>query len=187
MYVGRSRKHEYAYYFEGRYSRTHSRGHRRRCSKSDSCSPARTKRLQSAKDSPGYEEYKRQKAEAAAWQACRLQAQALALCLEERELQEKAESSQPLANVGPPPTSELAPAPKVAESASHSKLESEHERSPPKNVVPPLPNRAKAKAGLPVSPKQSLVRIRFRCHLCCYLRNFVCVCVCLCLCAASRI
>ena len=63
-------------------SRTHSRGHRCRRSKSDLVPLPEPKRLQSAKDSPGYEEYKRQKAEAAAWQACRLQAQALALCLE---------------------------------------------------------------------------------------------------------
>ena len=63
-----SRKHEYAYYSKAD-SRTHPRGHRHRRSKSDSRSSARTKKSEKpAKDSPGYEEDKRQcqKAEAAA-------------------------------------------------------------------------------------------------------------------------
>jgi len=121
-----SRKHEYAYYSKAD-SRTHPRGHRHRRSKSDSRSSARTKKSEKpAKDSPGYEEDKRQcqKAEAAAWQERRLQAQALALFLEERELQKKAESSQ-LANPEP------APVPKVAESASHSQQNMKDHLAPP--------------------------------------------------------
>ena len=121
-----SRKHEYAYYSKAD-SRAHPRGHRHRRSKSDSRSSARTKKSEKpAKDSPGYEEDKRQcqKAEAAAWQERRLQAQALELLLEERELQKKAESSQ-LANPEP------APVPKVAESASHSQQNMKDHLAPP--------------------------------------------------------
>ena len=104
--------------------------------RSDSRSSARTKKSEKpAKDSPGYEEDKRQcqKAEAAAWQERRLQAQALALFLEERELQKKA--SWPIL----------------------SRLRCQRWRSQLlipsrtwKITLPPLPKKAKAKSGLSI-------------------------------------
>ena len=73
------------YYYYSRGSSSHGR---RRRSKSDSRSPDRRRSskqpAKELKDSPGYAEYKLQKAEAAAQQERRLQAQALAACLEER-------------------------------------------------------------------------------------------------------
>ena len=75
-----------AYYFPNRGSRASSSRHRRRRSKSRSETPERRRSSQkAAKDSPGYEEYKKQKLEAAAQHERRLQAQALASCLEERQ------------------------------------------------------------------------------------------------------
>ena len=78
-------------------SREHSSRRRRRRSKSDSRTPDKrksSKKPTEAKESPGYLEYKQQKQEALAWQERRLQAQALALCLEEREQQKQAGREQ---------------------------------------------------------------------------------------------
>ena len=78
-------------------SREHSSRRRRRRSKSDSRTPDKRKSSEKpaeAKESPGYLEYKQQKQEALAWQERRLQAQALALCLEEREQQRPASREQ---------------------------------------------------------------------------------------------
>ena len=94
---------------------------RRRRSKSDSRSPDKrpsSKKPAEAKESPGCLEYKQQKLEAQQWQERRLQAQALAMCLEEREQQKlqaqlmAGQSSQPPAGIPPlpHPSGSVAPA-----------------------------------------------------------------------------
>ena len=94
---------------------------RRRRSKSDSRSPDKcpsSKKPAEAKESPGYLKYKQQKLEAQQWQERRLQAQALAMCLEEREQQKlqaqliAGRSSQPPAGIPPlpHPSGSVAPA-----------------------------------------------------------------------------
>lgn len=87
---GRDSRHSYFYYDHDRHRErresSHSRRRRRRKSRSESRTPDKRKSSDKLpKNSPGYEEYKRQKQEAAAWQERRLQAEALAMCLEERE------------------------------------------------------------------------------------------------------
>ena len=135
-YDGRSHKdshrssYEYDYYDHGhdRRGSSHSRRRRRRRS-SDSRTPDRHRRRSAEKppkNSPGYEEYKRQKQEAAAWQERHLQAQALALCLEERERQKISAQQQPAPVVSPPAP---AAAPEI-QPAQSSGLE-----------IPPLPQQ----------------------------------------------
>ena len=106
-------------------SRNSSRRRRRR-SKSDSRSlkgVGRGKKPAEAKESPGYLEYKQQKFEAQQWQERRLQAQALALCLEEREQQKlQAQGSQqsliPPLPTGRPAAPEVAPPPQKVDPPS---------------------------------------------------------------------
>lgn len=132
---GRQQDHrnERQYYGHGHFhSRADSRQssrHRRRRSKSDSRSPSRrvsSKKPAEAKESPGYLEYKQQKQEAQQWQERRLQAQALAWCLEEREqqrLQAAGPSSQlvpPLPHMGKQAAPEVAAPPPKEESTSSS-------------------------------------------------------------------
>ena len=135
-YDGRSHKdshrssYEYDYYdhVHDRRGSSHSRRRRRRRS-SDSRTPDCHRRRSAEKppkNSPGYEEYKRQKQEAAAWQERHLQAQALALCLEERERQKISAQQQPAPVVSPPAP---AAAPEI-QPAQSSGLE-----------IPPLPQQ----------------------------------------------
>lgn len=99
---GRQRDHRNERQFFGHYrSRADSRHSSRRRRRSPS-RRASSKKPAEAKESPGYLEYKQQKVEAQQWQERRLQAQALALCLEEREQQRlqaqtaAGQSSQPI-------------------------------------------------------------------------------------------
>ena len=127
-------------YYARADSRTHSRGRRRRRSKSDSRSPARSKKPSepACKESPGYTEYKRQKQEALAWQERHLQAQALALCLEEREKQKKsaeqADSSAGPAHFTQPTVAEVK-APKARSSVPPMPSKSVPNREPDSDEV----------------------------------------------------
>eukprot|EP00435_Cladocopium_sp_Y103_P004540 s1618_g1.t1 len=85
--------HEHGYFYDRDRERRESSNSRRRRRRSRSVSKSPQRRRSDDKpprNSPGYEEYKRQKQEAAAWQERRLQAEALAMCLEEREQQKHA-------------------------------------------------------------------------------------------------
>ena len=122
----RSEKLHYGHYYPKRDDSRNSSRRRRRRSKSDSRSPERrrqSKKPAEAKESPGYLEYKQQKFEAQQWQERRLQAQALALCLEEREQQKlQAQGSQqsliPPLPTGRPAAPEVAPPPQKVDPPS---------------------------------------------------------------------
>ena len=84
----RSEQQHYGHYYPKRDDSRNSSRRRRRQSKSDSGSPKGrmgSQKPAEAKESPGYLEYRQQKFEAQQWQQRRPQAQALALCLEERD------------------------------------------------------------------------------------------------------
>ena len=145
-YSDRDSHHRHSFdYYARTDSRTHSRGRRRRRSKSDSRSPARSKKPSepACKDSPGYIEYKRQKQETLAWQERHLQAQALALCLEEREKKKKAEQAaiglnppvqQPAADVSAPLAQSSVPhLPTRPSVPSHGP---DSEKNPDENQIP---------------------------------------------------
>lgn len=85
---GRSR--EYAYLPRRGDSRPKSKDRRRRKGSKSRSSSAGRRTSKAEKPSPGYVEYKRQKQEAACQQERRLQAQAIAAVLEEREMHRQA-------------------------------------------------------------------------------------------------
>ena len=140
---GYHRSSDHAHFVKAR-SPSHSRRRRRRRSKSDSRTPDRRKPAeQQPQMSPGYVEYKKQKQEAAAWQERRLQAQALALCLEEREQQRQVEQAAAFAALAPPLPKHSLPPLNLGSQPASSGQEGPAAGS---GGVPPLPRKSKAKA-----------------------------------------